>query len=82
MKGKTLLFSLLLVAGIFSKGFSQHTYADWSKHIVAQENTTFLNTLWDGEALIANGYWFLQAEYDGIELPYHIGSNEIGRASW
>ncbi|PKP39073.1 MAG: hypothetical protein CVT98_03420 [Bacteroidetes bacterium HGW-Bacteroidetes-15] len=77
MKGKTLLFTLLLVAGIISKGISQHTYADWAKHIVAQENTTFLNILSDGDAIIANGYWFLQAEYDGLELPYHVGSNAL-----
>jgi len=77
MKGKILLFSLLFAAAILNKGFSQHTYAEWAKHIVAQENTTFLNILSDGEALIANGYWFLEAEYDGIELPYHIGSNGL-----
>jgi hypothetical protein len=77
MRTKITFISLLLVTGVFQKVFSQHTYADWAKHIVADENTSFLNILSDGEAIIANGYWFLEAEYDGIELPYHVGSNAL-----
>lgn len=77
MKGKILLFSLLFVSAIFYKGFSQHTYSEWAKNIVGNENSSFNNILFDGEAIIANGYWFLEAGYDGIELPYHLGSNGL-----
>ena len=77
MKTKIIFIFLLINITLLARGFSQHTYADWAKHIVAEENTSFLNILSDGEALIANGYWLLQAEYDGIELPYHVGSNGL-----
>ncbi|MEE4178633.1 MAG: T9SS type A sorting domain-containing protein [Bacteroides sp.] len=77
MKGKFLLFSLFLVSAILNKGFSQHTYAELAKHIVGNESTSFNNILFDGETIIANGYWFLEAEYDGLELPYHVGSNGL-----
>lgn len=77
MKTKIIFIFLLINITILARGFSQHTYADWAKHIVAEENTSFLNILPDGDAIIANGYWFLQAEYDGLELPFHIGSNAL-----
>lgn len=77
MKGKIVLFTILFVTAFFNHSFSQHTHAEWAKHIVAQENTSFLNIISDGEALIANGYWFLEAEYDGVELEYHIGANGL-----
>lgn len=77
MKGKILLISLLFIAASISKGFGQHTYAEWAKHIVGNESSSFNNILFDGEAMIANGHWFLGAEFDGLDLPYHIGSNAL-----
>lgn len=77
MRSKITFIALLLVFGILQKVSSQHTYADWSKHIVAEENSTFLNILSDGEAIIANGFWYLDAEFDGIDLPFHVGSNAL-----
>lgn len=77
MKTKTILLFLLTNLAFFNSGLAQHTYADWAKHIVGSENTSFFNILNDGEATIANGYWFLEAEYDGINLPYHIGANGL-----
>ncbi|TVQ15267.1 MAG: T9SS C-terminal target domain-containing protein [Bacteroidetes bacterium] len=77
MKAKILFVSLLVSLTIFTKGFAQHTYADWSKHIVGHENSSFNNILFDGEAIIANGFWTLEADFDSIELPNHIGSNGL-----
>lgn len=74
---KTILLFLLTNFAFFNSGLAQHTYADWVKHIIGSENTSFLNILNDGEAIIANGYWFLEADYDGINLPYHIGANGL-----
>lgn len=77
MNRNILLFSLLLIAGGLNKGFSQHNYAEFSDHIVGNENSSFDQILYDGEALIINGYWFLEAEFDGLGLPYHVGSNGL-----
>lgn len=77
MKTKAIFIFLLINISMFARGFSQHTHADWAKHIIGSEQTSFLNILNDGEATIANGYWFLEAEYDGINLPYHIGANGL-----
>ena len=77
MKVKIVLISLLINITLVIGAFAQHTYAEWAKHIVATESTSFRNVITDGEALIANGIWMLEAEYDGIELPYHIGGNGL-----
>ena len=77
MRTKITFILLLLLLAVHKNVSSQHTYADWAKHIVALETTTFLNILTDGDAIIANGFWYLDAEFDGIELPYHVGSNAL-----
>lgn len=77
MKTKFTVIFLGIALLLSGKGYAQHTYADWAKHIVAVENTIFRNVITDGEFLIANGIWVLEAEYEGIELPYHIGGNGL-----
>jgi len=77
MKKKIVLIVLLINITVFNEALAQHTYAEWAKHIVATESTSFRNVITDGEVLIANGIWMLDAEYDGIELPYHIGGNGL-----
>lgn len=73
---KTLLIFLVAIA-ISNLSFSQHTYGEWVKNIVSHENSSFNNMLTDGESVIVNGYWFLDAVYDDLELPYHVGSNGL-----
>lgn len=59
------------------KTYSQHTHSDWTRHILANEQSAFNNILFDGESLITNGYWYLTAEYEGIGLPYYTSSNAL-----
>jgi hypothetical protein len=77
MKAKIIFIFLLIHIALFNVALAQHTYAEWAKHIVATESTSFRNVITDGDALITNGIWVLDAEYDGIELPYHIGGNGL-----
>lgn len=77
MKTKTIFIFLLINISMFARGFSQHTHAEWAKHIIGSEGSSFNNILFSDEAIIANGYWTLEAGFDGIELPYHIGSNGL-----
>ncbi|MDP2234831.1 MAG: T9SS type A sorting domain-containing protein [Bacteroidales bacterium] len=77
MKLKTAILSLLIFCSLLSKTYSQHTHAEWSKHITANEQTAFNNVLFDGESVISNGYWYLGAEYEGVTLPYHTSSNAL-----
>lgn len=77
MSLKTTLTSFLFALSVILKAGAQHTHADWSKHIVANEDCAFNNILFDGESIIVNGYWFLSAEYDGISLPYCTSSNAL-----
>jgi hypothetical protein len=76
MKLRTAILSLL-ICSLVPQVYSQHTYADWSKHIIANEQTAFNNILFDGESFISNGYWYLGAEYQGIDLPYYTSSNAL-----
>lgn len=57
--------------------YSQHTTAEWSKHIIANEQSAFNNIVFDGESIITNGYWYLDGEYDGVSLPYYTSSNAL-----
>jgi hypothetical protein len=77
MKLSTTILFLVISCLIFPKAFSQHTHADWSKHINANEQSAFNNILFDGESFISNGYWYLAAEYEGIDLPYYTSSNAL-----
>lgn len=76
MKLRTAILSFLICL-LITKVYSQHTHADWSKHINANEQSAFNNILFDDESLITNGYWYLAAEYEGIELPYYTSSNAL-----
>jgi hypothetical protein len=77
MNLKITLTSFLIALSLFLKVGAQHTHADWSKHVIANEDCAFNNILFDGESIIVNGYWFLNAEYDGISLPYYTSSNAL-----
>lgn len=77
MKLRISIISLLISFSIIPFAYSQHTNAEWSKHIIANEQSAFNNILFDGESIITNGYWYLGAEYDGISLPYYTSSNTL-----
>lgn len=77
MKLRITIISLLILFLIIQFAYSQHTPAEWSKHIIANEQSAFNNILFDGESIIANGYWYLSGEYDGVELPYYTSSNAL-----
>ena len=77
MRRNRLLFFIFFASALLNQGYTQHTYAEFDKHIVGNENSSFDHILFDGDAIIVNGYWFLEADYDGLELPYHIGSNGL-----
>ena len=77
MKLSIANLSMVISYSIIPKTYSQHTHAEWSKHIIANEQSAINNILFDGESVIKNGYWFLAAEYEGIELPYYTSSNAL-----
>ncbi len=77
MKVSITIILLLVSYSIVPFAYSQHTNAEWSKHIIANEQSAFNNILYDGESLITNGYWYLGAEYDGLSLPYYTSSNAL-----
>ncbi len=77
MKLITAVLSLVVTCSILPKAYSQHTNAEWSKHIIANEQSAFNNILFDGESVITNGYWYLAADYEGVELPYYTSSNAL-----
>ncbi|MDP3443078.1 MAG: T9SS type A sorting domain-containing protein [Ignavibacteria bacterium] len=77
MKLSIAILSLVITFSILPETYSQHTYAEWSKHIMTNEQSAFNNILFDGESIITNGYWYLDAEYDGVELPYYTSSNAL-----
>lgn len=76
MKAKAILCTFLFL-GFMYKASSQHTYANWSKHFNGNEQNAFNNILFDGQALVVNGYWFLAAEFEGIALPDSLSSNAL-----
>lgn len=77
MTSRITIISLLIAFSTIQFAYSQHTTAEWSKHIIANEQSAFNNILFDGESLITNGYWYLSGEYDGVELPYYTSSNAL-----
>ncbi len=77
MRTRTAITALLLLFTISTRVHSQHTFALWSKHIEAVEQSAFNNAIFDGQDIIVNGYWYLSAEYDGLELPYSLSSNTL-----
>lgn len=77
MKSGIAIISILVSFSVMPFSYSQHTYAEWTKHIIANEQSAFNNILYDGESMITNGYWFLGAEYDGISLPNYTSSNTL-----
>jgi hypothetical protein len=77
MKLSTAILFLVISFLIIPKTYSQHTHAEWSKHIIRNEQSAFNNILYDGESVITNGYWFLAAEYESIDLPYYTSSNAL-----
>lgn len=74
---KKIYILLLIHLALFNSGLAQHTYAEFAKHIIGSETNSITNIINDGEATIVNGYWFLEADFDGINLPYHNGCNGL-----
>lgn len=77
MTMKFTILTISMMAGVFTRVLPQNTHANWAKHIECSENSAFNNVICDGETVIANGYWFLNGEYDGITLPNSLSSNAL-----
>lgn len=76
MKTKILLSFLIVFASWLNLN-AQHHHATWAKHIDGHESSSFNNIVYDGEHMIVNGYWFLDASFEGIELPNFLSSNTL-----
>jgi hypothetical protein len=76
MKNIILSFLFVIGLGIFSSK-AQHHFGEWTKHIDGHENSTFNNILYDGKDVVINGYWMLDASFEGIELPNFTSANAL-----
>lgn len=56
---------------------AQHHFSEWAKNIDGHENSTFNNILYDGKDVVINGYWMLDANFAGIELPNFTSANAL-----
>lgn len=74
---KLLLIILFLSMSLYTAHAQNAHYATWMKYIESHETSKFNNVIYDGSDIIVNGYWFLDGEFDGIELPYHVASNGL-----
>lgn len=77
MKINTLL-NVLLIMLMSHVALAQHQYADWVKTLDSEHNnTSFNNSLFDGENYVLNGYYFIEGSFNGIVLPEAIGANAL-----
>ncbi len=72
---------LVLIVSVVFAGFLQNNaqtqFSSWVKHIEGVESSAFNNIVFDGTDIIANGYWFLDATFEDVELPYFTSTNAL-----
>jgi len=74
---KKLLLSIVLIGWLIGNAQAQKDLGVWAKQIEGHESSYFNNVLYDGKDIIVNGTWLLDAEFEQLALPYHVGTNAL-----